>query len=157
MQFREARFPAILMLVEPQMSGIGGSAWITVWRGEGRPCLVVGAGTTAESKIASLLEADGRVRVVRGATVLAADFIDLGKARADFSAEEIHSGQDFHFVFNDKTTYRGRVTQTTKNRIAFSVENLTPLKLMLVSLFHPGDIKFFSRPRCFLGISGGAT
>jgi len=29
-----------------------------------RPCLVVGAGTIAESKIASLLEADGRVRVV---------------------------------------------------------------------------------------------
>jgi precorrin-2 dehydrogenase/sirohydrochlorin ferrochelatase len=30
----------------------------------GRPCLVVGAGTVAESKIASLLEAGGRVRVV---------------------------------------------------------------------------------------------
>jgi precorrin-2 dehydrogenase/sirohydrochlorin ferrochelatase len=30
----------------------------------GRPCLVVGAGTIAESKIASLLEAGGRVRVV---------------------------------------------------------------------------------------------
>src|SRR3989442_3249750 len=29
-----------------------------------RPCLVVGAGTIAESKIASLLEAGGRVRVV---------------------------------------------------------------------------------------------
>jgi len=29
-----------------------------------RPCLVVGAGTTAETKIASLLEAGGRVRVV---------------------------------------------------------------------------------------------
>jgi precorrin-2 dehydrogenase/sirohydrochlorin ferrochelatase len=29
-----------------------------------RPCLVVGAGTVAESKIASLLEAGGRVRVV---------------------------------------------------------------------------------------------
>ena len=30
----------------------------------GRPCLVVGAGTIAESKIGSLLEASGRVRVV---------------------------------------------------------------------------------------------
>jgi precorrin-2 dehydrogenase/sirohydrochlorin ferrochelatase len=30
----------------------------------GRPCLVVGAGSIAESKIASLLEAGGRVRVV---------------------------------------------------------------------------------------------
>jgi precorrin-2 dehydrogenase/sirohydrochlorin ferrochelatase len=30
----------------------------------GRPCLVVGAGTIGESKIASLLEAGGRVRVV---------------------------------------------------------------------------------------------
>jgi precorrin-2 dehydrogenase/sirohydrochlorin ferrochelatase len=30
----------------------------------GRPCLVVGAGTIAESKVASLLEAGGRVRVV---------------------------------------------------------------------------------------------
>jgi precorrin-2 dehydrogenase / sirohydrochlorin ferrochelatase len=30
----------------------------------GRPCLVVGAGSIAESKIASLLEAHGRVRVV---------------------------------------------------------------------------------------------
>src|SRR6059036_1712172 len=29
-----------------------------------RPCLVVGAGAVAESKIASLLEASGRVRVV---------------------------------------------------------------------------------------------
>jgi precorrin-2 dehydrogenase / sirohydrochlorin ferrochelatase len=29
-----------------------------------RPCLVIGAGTVAESKIASLLEAGGRVRVV---------------------------------------------------------------------------------------------
>src|SRR5260370_16201160 len=29
-----------------------------------RPCLVVGAGTIAETKIASLLEAGGRVRVV---------------------------------------------------------------------------------------------
>src|SRR5438309_11606302 len=29
-----------------------------------RPCLVVGAGTIAESKIAGLLEAGGRVRVV---------------------------------------------------------------------------------------------
>ena len=67
-----------------------------------------------------------------------------GEARADFSAEEIHSGQDFHFVLNDDTTYRGRVTQATKDRIAFSIENLTPLKLMLVSLFHPGDVKFFS-------------
>ena len=31
---------------------------------KGRPCLVVGAGTIAESKIASLLEADAQVRVV---------------------------------------------------------------------------------------------
>jgi precorrin-2 dehydrogenase/sirohydrochlorin ferrochelatase len=31
---------------------------------QGRPCLVVGAGTVAESKISSLLEADARVRVV---------------------------------------------------------------------------------------------
>ena len=30
----------------------------------GRPCLVVGAGTVAESKISSLIEADARVRVV---------------------------------------------------------------------------------------------
>src|SRR5258708_34608042 len=30
----------------------------------GRPCLVVGAGTIAESKIVSLLEAGGRLRVV---------------------------------------------------------------------------------------------
>ena len=66
-----------------------------------------------------------------------------GKERADFSAAEIHSGQDFHFVVNDNTTYRGRVMQATKDRVAFSVENLTPLKLMLVPLFHPGDIKFF--------------
>ena len=30
----------------------------------GRPCLVVGAGTVAESKIASLIEADAQVLVV---------------------------------------------------------------------------------------------
>jgi gamma-glutamyltranspeptidase/glutathione hydrolase len=28
-------------VVEPQMSGVGGSAWIVVWRGEGHPCVVV--------------------------------------------------------------------------------------------------------------------
>jgi hypothetical protein len=66
-----------------------------------------------------------------------------GKERADFMAAEIHSGQDFHFVVNDNTTYRGRVMQATKDRVAFSVENLTPVKLVLVPLFHPGDIKFF--------------
>jgi len=36
-----------------------------------------------------------------------------GKARADFSAAEIRSGQDFYFILNDSTAYRGRVMQAT--------------------------------------------
>jgi precorrin-2 dehydrogenase len=35
-----------------------------------RPCLVVGAGTIGESKIAGLLEAGGRVRVYSSPTTL---------------------------------------------------------------------------------------
>ena len=66
-----------------------------------------------------------------------------GKTRSDLSAAEIRSGQDFYFVLNDDTTYRGRIMQATKDRIAFAIENLTPLKYMLMSFFHPGDIKFF--------------
>jgi precorrin-2 dehydrogenase / sirohydrochlorin ferrochelatase len=46
----------------------------------GRPCLVVGAGSIAEAKIASLVEAEARVRVVApGATEEVRSWADLNK------------------------------------------------------------------------------
>ena len=58
-----------------------------------------------------------------------------GKARADFSPPEILSGRDFHFVLNDSTVYRGRVSQATSDRLAFAVENVTTVKYLLMPLF----------------------
>jgi hypothetical protein len=76
-----------------------------------------------------------------------------GKPRADFSATEIRSGQDFHVVLNDGAVYRGRVTQATSDRIAFAIENVTTVKYLLMPLFHPGDIKLF----CIIQRQPGGT
>lgn len=46
-------------VVEPQMSGIGGSAWITIWRGEGRPCVVIdGTGRAPAAARPDMFELD---------------------------------------------------------------------------------------------------
>jgi hypothetical protein len=126
---------------------VGPSRWVVAVSGQFR-----GPATTDE--ILARVGGVSRLKSVRYWSVTGKHWKDLlssaqavtaanGKARADFSAEEIRTGQDFHFVLNDNTTYRGRVTQATKDRIAFAIENLTSLKFMLMSLFSPGDIKFF--------------
>jgi hypothetical protein len=73
---------------------------------------------------------------------------DAGAARADFTATEIADGKDLFYAQSDnrssgKVVYRIRVLESGPNRLSFSIENVSFIKLWMVTLFGPGDLQSF--------------
>ncbi len=76
----------------------------------------------------------------------ALDGPDPGWRRADFTAAELRSGQDAYFVQHDsrsssEVVYRMRVLESGVDRVVVGTENVTPIRLMVVTLFQPGALQ----------------
>jgi hypothetical protein len=67
------------------------------------------------------------------------------RRRPDFTADELKRGGDFYFEQGggraSDVTYRLRVLDATHDRIVLSTENVTAVKLFLVTLFPPGELQ----------------
>jgi len=66
--------------------------------------------------------------------------------RADFTAAEMLKGGDFYFEQSDSrssapVTYRMRLLQLTPDRLAIEIENVSAVRLLLLSVYRPGDLK----------------
>ena len=68
-----------------------------------------------------------------------------GSRRQDFSPNEMKEGAILHFEQTDnlagKAVYRLRVAEASPNRIVFDVENVTTMRYLLLTLFHPGELQ----------------
>jgi hypothetical protein len=69
-----------------------------------------------------------------------------GKARTDFSPAELKDGKAFYFRQNDNRSsgsvlYRLEILEMTPERIGIAVENVSPVKYMLFTVFRPGDVR----------------
>lgn len=66
--------------------------------------------------------------------------------RADFTAAEMRSGQSLYFRQSDSRSsspviYRMRVLEATPDRVVVEMENVSPVKLLLFSVYGSGDLK----------------
>jgi len=71
---------------------------------------------------------------------------DGKRRRADFSVAELRVGKDLYFVQQDnrssgEVTYRMRVAESGPDRIAITIENVSPVSLFIFTLFEPGDLE----------------
>lgn len=67
--------------------------------------------------------------------------------RPDFAAAEMKVGQDLYFAQHDsrstgEVVYRMRVREARADHIVLELENVTPVRAFIVTLFKPGDMKF---------------
>jgi hypothetical protein len=71
---------------------------------------------------------------------------DPALRRADFTAPQFVKGQNLHYAQSDnrssgKTVYRERVVALDRERVAIMSENVTPVKMTLITLFDTGDMQ----------------
>jgi hypothetical protein len=71
---------------------------------------------------------------------------DPGQHRADFTAVELRSGRDAYFVQHDSRSsndvvYRMRVLESSLDRIVVGIENVTSIRVVVVTLFQPGALQ----------------
>ena len=71
---------------------------------------------------------------------------DPAQRRDDFTPAQFVKGQSLHYAQSDnrssgKTVYRERVLVSERERLAIVSENLTPVKMTLVTLFEAGDMQ----------------
>ena len=68
------------------------------------------------------------------------------RRRPDFAPAELNGGKDVYFIQNDGRSsgdviYRLRVRESRSDRLIVETENVTPVRLMLVTLFQPGALQ----------------
>jgi len=71
---------------------------------------------------------------------------DPAGRRPDFAPAEMAEGSSLHFVQADsrssgQVVYRMRVLETRPDRLVVAVANATPVRLLLLTLFAPGDLQ----------------
>ena len=71
---------------------------------------------------------------------------DLALRRADFSAAQFGKGQTLYYAQSDNrssglTIYRDRVLALGSEQLHIAHDNVTPMKLVLVTLFEPGGLQ----------------
>ena len=71
---------------------------------------------------------------------------DAAQRREDFAPAQFVKGQTLHYAQSDnrssgKTVYRERVLSVDRDRLAVVSENLTPVKMTLITLFDAGDMQ----------------
>jgi hypothetical protein len=68
-----------------------------------------------------------------------------GQRRADFTPDEMKAGKPLYFEQTDnlsgKAIYRMHVAQASADRVVVDVENVTTMRYLLVTLFHPGEMQ----------------
>jgi hypothetical protein len=69
-----------------------------------------------------------------------------GLKRADFAATQFTKGQSLYFAQSDnrstgKTVYRQRVLAAEREHLCIESENVTAVKMTLLTLFNPGDVQ----------------
>jgi hypothetical protein len=66
-------------------------------------------------------------------------------SRNDFSPDEIVENAFLYFRQSDNlsgtATYRMRILSSTRDRLVFSIENVTTMRYLLLPLFHPGEMQ----------------
>jgi hypothetical protein len=76
----------------------------------------------------------------------ALDSPDGGHSRGDFTLAEMKSGKDLYFAQQDNRTseevvYRMKVRDLTPDGFVVAVENTTPVRSFMLTLFDPGDLQ----------------
>lgn len=71
---------------------------------------------------------------------------DPARRRRDFSPTEMTKGSSLYFVQSDsrssgEVVYRMRVVERRPDRLVVAVDNASPVRLLLVTLFAPGDLQ----------------
>ena len=69
-----------------------------------------------------------------------------GRARGDFTTEELKSGQNLYLSQRDsrgasEVVYRMRVRENTRDRLVIETENVTSIRMWAVTLFKAGDLR----------------
>jgi hypothetical protein len=68
-----------------------------------------------------------------------------GHPRQDFTLDEMKDGKVLYFEQADnlsgKATYRMRITTVSPDRLVFDVENVSVMRYLFVTLFHPGEMQ----------------
>ena len=80
------------------------------------------------------------------ASASALDAPDSGHSRADFTLTEMKSGHDLYFAQQDNRTseevvYRMKVRDLAADRFVVAVENVTPVRSFMLTLFDPDDLQ----------------
>ncbi len=70
------------------------------------------------------------------------------RQRADFTVDELTSGQDLYFEQQDNRSshsvaYRLRVDDITPDRISVTIKNVSAVRYIGISIFEPGDLQSF--------------
>jgi hypothetical protein len=76
----------------------------------------------------------------------AVDSSDGERRRRDFSVDEMKSGKDLYFIQDDNRSsgdvaYRMRVIEDHGNRLVVTIENVSTVRVVLLPIFEPGDIR----------------
>lgn len=92
----------------------------------------------------SVTDKDWRVLVMDAAALAGPEAKDR---RPDFAPAEMKGGRDLYFAQHDtrstgEVVYRMRVREAGADRLVLEMENLSPIRLLFVTLFSPGDMKF---------------
>jgi len=71
---------------------------------------------------------------------------DTGHSRPDFTLAEMKSGHELYFAQQDNRTseevvYRMKVSDLTADGFTIAVENVTPVRSFMLTLFDPGDLQ----------------
>ncbi len=70
---------------------------------------------------------------------------ELGHRRQDFTPQEMTPGKVLYFEQVDNltgaSTYRMRIDEVSADRLVFEVENVSPVRYLFVTLFHPGEMQ----------------
>ena len=68
-----------------------------------------------------------------------------GRRRQDFTPGEMKQGKMLYFEQADNlsgaTIYRMHVTEASADRLVFDVENVSTMRYLFVTLFHPGEMQ----------------
>lgn len=99
--------------------------------------------TTRSIRYWSVMDKEWRALVTEAAALSGSNSKDR---RPDFSAPEMKLGRDLFLVQRDgrstgEVIYRMRVRETSADRLVLELENVTPMRKFIVTVFKPGGMK----------------
>jgi hypothetical protein len=71
--------------------------------------------------------------------------LQSGRRRGDFTLDEMKAGTVLYFNQTDNlsggATYRMHIAEASADRIVYDVENVSTMRYLLITLFHPGEMQ----------------